>query len=72
MGGPDSRDALARRLRAVGALLLTVGGLVLVLAGLTWGRRSGSSDSVDLWTGLLALAAGILFGLPLIRERRDR
>lgn len=67
MAGPQSRDAYARLLRGVGALLLTVGGLVLVLAGLTW-----EHSSVDVWTGLIALVAGLLFGLPIILEWRDR
>ncbi len=67
MAGPQSRDSYARVLRAVGALLLTVGGLVLMLAGLTWDH-----SSVDVWTGVISLVAGLLFGLPLVLEWRDR
>ena len=71
MVGPRSRDSYARLLRGVGAVLLVVGGLVLLLAGLTWGHDSGSA-SVDVWTGLLAVVAGLLFGLPFVREWLDR
>jgi hypothetical protein len=67
MAGPQSRDSYARLLRGVGSLLLTVGGLFLLLAGLTWDH-----SSVDTWTGLIALVAGVLFGLPFILEWLDR
>jgi hypothetical protein len=67
-----SRDWYARLLRGVGALLLIVGGLVLVLASLTWGRESGSVSTTDLVTGLVALVVGVLAGLPLVLERLRR
>lgn len=67
-----SRDNFARLLRGVGSLLLVVGGLVLVLASLTWGRESGQVSRSDLATGLVALAVGLLAGFPLVRERLRR
>ena len=67
-----SRDSYARLLRGVGAVLLVVGGLVLVLASLTWGREAGKVSSSDLATGLVALAVGLLAGFPLVCERLRR
>jgi hypothetical protein len=64
-----SRESYARLLRGVGALLLAVGGAVLIVLSLTSARTTGST-SVDLVTGVCALVAGVLFGLPLIRSRR--
>jgi hypothetical protein len=67
-----SRDWYARLLRGVGSLLLVVGGLVLVLASVTWGREGGQVSSGDLATGLVALVVGVLAGLPLVLERLRR
>jgi hypothetical protein len=63
-----SREFYALLLRGVGSLLLVVGGLVLVLAALTWGREAGSVSTTDLVTGLVALTVGVLVGLPLVRR----
>jgi UPF0716 family protein affecting phage T7 exclusion len=71
MPGSDRNQRAAWLLRTVGALLLTVGGLALVLRSLTWGRDAGTHGS-DLWAGLVALVAGVLFGLPVIRARLRR
>jgi hypothetical protein len=62
------RDDYARLLRGVGALLLVAGGLVLVLASLTWGREGGRVSTSDLATGLVALTVGVLVGLPFLRR----
>jgi hypothetical protein len=66
-----SRDWYARLLRGVGSGLLAVGGLVLVLASLTWARGSDSATE-DLVTGIVAVVVGGLAGFPLVRERLRR